>query len=126
MPFSYVLASGKLGKGGRASNSETFHWNPAGINPAWQSRASSQKRVLRGAGRLALRSVDSEAQRRVIEPRKLENRPEPSSWTYAGAASVALHLVPQNAAGLTGVEEHGERLLGFPRNLRDPDVSTAE
>jgi hypothetical protein len=44
------LASGKLGKGGRASNSETFYWNPAGVNPAWQSRASSQKRVLRGAG----------------------------------------------------------------------------
>jgi hypothetical protein len=35
-------------------------------------------------------------------------------------------LVPQSAVGLTGVEEHGERPLGFPRNLRDPDVSTAE
>lgn len=35
-------------------------------------------------------------------------------------------MVPQNAAGLTGVEEHGERPLGFPRNLRDPDVSTAD
>lgn len=46
-------------------------------------------------------------------------------WTYAGAASVALHLVPQSVAGPTGVEEHGEWPLGFPRNLRDPDVSTA-
>jgi hypothetical protein len=45
-----ALASGKLGKGGRDSKSETFLWNPAGTNPAWQSRASSQKRVLRGGG----------------------------------------------------------------------------
>ena len=28
-----VLASGKLGKGGRDSNSETFRWNPAGRIP---------------------------------------------------------------------------------------------
>src|SRR5208282_4142085 len=30
--------------------SETFHRNSAGTNPAWQSRTSSQKRVLRGGG----------------------------------------------------------------------------
>src|SRR5271157_4605067 len=38
-------------------------------NPVRQSRASSRKRVLRGGGRLPLRSVDSEIQRCVIEPR---------------------------------------------------------
>jgi hypothetical protein len=41
-------------------------------NPAWQSRASSQKRVLRGEGRLSPRSVDSQIKGRVIEPRKLQ------------------------------------------------------
>ena len=44
----HVLASGKLWKGGRDSNSETFQRNPAGTNPAWQSWTSSRKRVLRG------------------------------------------------------------------------------
>jgi hypothetical protein len=39
-------------------------------NPAWQSRASRQKRVLRGEGRPSLRSVDSQVKGRVIEPRK--------------------------------------------------------
>ena len=43
-------------------------------NPAWQSRASSQKRVLRGVGRPTLRSVDSQVKGRVIEPRKLKTR----------------------------------------------------
>jgi hypothetical protein len=42
------------------------------INPVWQSRASSQKRVLRGGGRLPLRSVDSQVKGRVIEPRKFQ------------------------------------------------------
>ena len=45
-----VLASGKLWKGGRDLNSETFRWNPAGANPAWQSWTCSPKRVLRGGG----------------------------------------------------------------------------
>ena len=39
--------------------------------------------------------------------------------------SVALHLVPENAIGPTGVGEHGQWPSGFPRNLGDPDVSTA-
>ena len=39
------IASGKLGKGGRASNSETFRWNPAGnqsrpAEPGQQPEAS--------------------------------------------------------------------------------------
>ena len=38
-------------------------------NPVRQSRASSRKRVLRGGGRLPLRSVDSEVKRCTIEPR---------------------------------------------------------
>jgi hypothetical protein len=38
-------------------------------NPVRQSRASSRKRVLRGGGRPSPRSVDSEIQRCVIEPR---------------------------------------------------------
>ena len=41
-------------------------------NPVWQSRASSQKRVLRGEGRPSLRSVDSQIRGRVIEPRKFQ------------------------------------------------------
>jgi hypothetical protein len=40
------------------------------VNPAWQGRASRQKRVLRGGGRPSLRSVDSQVKGRVIEPRK--------------------------------------------------------
>jgi len=42
-------------------------------NPAWQSWASSRKRVLRGEGRPSLRSVDSQVKGRVIEPRKLKS-----------------------------------------------------
>jgi hypothetical protein len=53
-------------------------------NPVRQSRASSLKQVLRGVGRPALRSVDSEIKRCVIEPRNYHRR-EPSSWTLAGA-----------------------------------------
>ena len=53
-------------------------------NPVRQSRASSRKRVLRGAGRPSPRSVDSEIKRCVIEPRNYHRR-EPSSWTLAGA-----------------------------------------
>ena len=41
-------------------------------NPVWQSRASSQKRVLRGEGRPSPRSVDSQIRGRVIEPRKFQ------------------------------------------------------
>jgi hypothetical protein len=38
-------------------------------NPVRQSRASSRKRVLRGDGQPSLRSVDSEINRCLIEPR---------------------------------------------------------
>ena len=53
-------------------------------NPVRQSRASSRKRVLRGAGRPSPRSVDSEIKRCAIEPRNYHRR-EPSFWTHAGA-----------------------------------------
>jgi len=62
----------KLGKGGRDSNSETFHRNPAGerIPPgkAWPA-AGSESCV--AEGRPSLRSVDSECPGRAIEPRKI-------------------------------------------------------
>jgi hypothetical protein len=48
---------------------ETFRRNPAGNQSRLVELASSQKRVLRGAERSALRSVDSECRCRVIEPR---------------------------------------------------------
>ena len=44
------LRQESLGKEEENRKSETFRWNPAGTNPAWRSRASSQKRVLRGGG----------------------------------------------------------------------------
>ena len=79
---------------------------PCGLtNPARQSLASSRKRVLRGGGRLPLRSVDSESQCHAIEPRNLCSR-EPPLLTQAGAA-------PRRRNGLacigpTGVLEQGE------------------
>ena len=54
-------------------------------NPVRQSRASSRKRVLRGAGDSPLRSVDSEIKRCAIEPRNIPHRREPSSLSDAGA-----------------------------------------
>ena len=51
-------------------------------NPVRQSRASSRKRVLRGAGQSSLRSVDSEIKRRVIEPRNFLV----GEWDKPGAA----------------------------------------
>jgi hypothetical protein len=49
-----------------------FVGTPRVANPASQSRASRQKRVLRGDGRPSPRSVDSQVKGRVIEPRKLK------------------------------------------------------
>ncbi len=66
------------------SQCETFQRNPAGNQSRPAERASSRKRVLRGAGRPSPRSVDSEIKRCVIEPRNYHRR-EPSSWTLAGA-----------------------------------------
>ena len=63
---------------------ETFRWNPAGENPARQSLASSRKRVLRGRRvTLAVRSVDSECEGRVIEPRNAYTSREPSLLSMA-------------------------------------------
>ena len=74
----------KLGKGESSHNVKPFKETLRVTNPVRQSRASSRKRVLRGAGRPSPRSVDSEIKRCVIEPRNYHRR-EPSSWTLAGA-----------------------------------------
>jgi hypothetical protein len=76
-------------------------------NPAWQSRASSQKRVLRGVGRLALRSVDSQVKGRVIEPRKLKTSGVlvvDIGGDHAGRAT----LGPKDKSSPAGVGEHGQ------------------
>ena len=89
-------------------------------NPARQSLAGSRKRVLRGEGRPSLRSVDSQCQGRVIEPRKLlvgalvlvrrGGRADTSQWP--------------GVSGPAGVGEQGQGTSGVPGNLGDPSVST--
>src|SRR4029077_6185931 len=76
-------------------------------NPVRQSGTSSRKRVLRGGGRLPLRSVDSEIKRCAIEPRNLlvlslrlcQTR-GPSQATNSWSTQACL-VTP-------GSEEHGE------------------
>src|SRR5208282_3874708 len=73
-------------------------------------------------GRPILRSVDSEVKGRVIEPRKYKT---PGAFVVdtGGGRVRQLTLGPLSLPDPTGVEEHGQRPPGFPRNLRDPDVS---
>jgi hypothetical protein len=76
---------------------------------------------LRGVGRPPGRSVDSQSQGRVIEPRNL---------SFAGAFVVDTsggHVeAPQwpGVLGPTGVQEQGIGTQGLPRNLGDPAVPT--
>ena len=90
-------------------------------NPARQSLAGSRKRVLRGEGRPSLRSVDSQCQGRVIEPRKL----------LVGALVLVRrggHADPSQSpdvVGPAGVGEQGQGTSGVSGNLGDPSVSTA-
>ena len=67
------LRQESLGEEEEPRTRKPFVGTPRILNPAWQSRASSQKRVLRGEGRPSLRSVDSQVKGRVIEPRKLSS-----------------------------------------------------
>jgi len=93
---------------------------PRVANPARQSLAGSRKRVLRGVGRPSLRSVDSECQGRVIEPRKL----------IAGALALVKRGGHADTSqgpdvfGPAGVGEQGQGTSGAPGNLGDPSVST--
>ncbi len=89
-------------------------------NPARQSLAGSRKRVLRGDERSSLRSVDSQCQGRVIEPRKLivgvlalvsrGDHADTSQWP--------------DVFGPAGVGEQGQGTSGVSGNLGDPSVST--
>ena len=73
-------------------------------------------------GRPILRSVDSEVKGRVIEPRKYKTLGALVVDTGGGRVR-QLTLGPLSLSDPAGVEEHGQRPPGFPRNLRDPDVS---
>jgi hypothetical protein len=110
----------KLGEGGRdvLSIAETFRRNPAGNQSRLVELASSQKRVLRGAAKSALRSVDSECRCRVIEPRNY------LSWrALVVVCAWGRAELPQwpGSVGLAGVQEQGAGTKGFPGNLGGPD-----
>jgi hypothetical protein len=70
--FRMSLRQESLGREEEPRTRKPFVGTLRVTNPAWQSRASSQKRVLRGGGRPSLRSVDSQIRGRVIEPRKFQ------------------------------------------------------
>ena len=67
-----TLRQANLGREEEPRTRKPFAGTLRVANPVWQSRASSQKRVLRGEGRPSLRSVDSQIKGRVIEPRKTQ------------------------------------------------------
>ena len=110
-------------------------------NPAWQSRASGQKRVLRGGGQPSLRSVDSQVKGRVIEPRKLSSRgafvvdmsggrvgrvslgPAERDWSRRGRRARAMTIrVPQEPGRPHRL--HREFRLGRPdTNSLEPPVA---
>ena len=73
-------------------------------------------------GRPILRSVDSEVKGRVIEPRKYKTPGAFVVDTGGGRVRQLTHG-PLSLPDPAGVEEHGQGPPGFPRNLRDPDVS---
>jgi hypothetical protein len=64
-------------------------------------------------GQPILRSVDSQVKGRVIEPRKILNRGEPSSWTQAGAVSGNLLLVHLACLILPGSKSTDNDHQGF-------------
>jgi len=64
-------------------------------------------------GQPILRSVDSQVKGRVIEPRKILNRGEPSSWTQAGAVSGNLLLVHSACLILPGSKSTDNGHQGF-------------
>jgi hypothetical protein len=68
--FAILLRQESLGREEEPRTRKPFVGTLRVANPAWQSWASSQKRVLRSGGQLPLRSVDSQVKGRVIEPRK--------------------------------------------------------
>jgi hypothetical protein len=72
-------------------------------NPVRQSRASSRKRVLRGAGRPSPRSVNSEIKRCVIEPRNFLVV-SPRLGRPRGPRQALATLGPTSVPGHTGVE----------------------
>jgi len=74
-------------------------------------------------GQPGLRSVDSECQSRVTEPRKTDCTREPSSWFERGPRR---HVVMAWRVGPAGVGEQGRGTVGFPRNVGDPVVSTLD
>src|SRR5271157_2778837 len=73
-------------------------------------------------GQPILRSVDSQVKGRVIEPRKYKTRGAFAVDTSGGRVR-QLTVGPLSLPDPAGVEEHGQWPPGFPRNLRDPDVS---
>src|SRR3954470_19105977 len=66
-----VLAPGKLGKGGRATNSETFRRNPAGIQSRLAEPGQQPGASLAWGGVTLTAKRSGEIKRRAIEPRNL-------------------------------------------------------
>ena len=88
-------------------------------NPVRQSRASSRKRVLRGGGRLPLRSVDSEIKRCVIEPRNFLVV-SPRLGQSRGPRQALATLGPTSVPGHTGVGGTWRMILRVSRELGRP------
>ena len=92
-------------------------------NPVRQSRASSRKRVLRGEGRLSLRSVDSEIKRCVIEPRNFLVVSPRRCQTRGPSQALAYTWTHQRAWSHRGRRNMANDQVGFSGNLGDLAVS---
>jgi len=96
---------------------ETFSGDPAGPNPARQRLATSRKRVLRGGPKWPLRSVDSEGEGCVIEPR---NKQMLGSSGSQDAATAPECRYRRGTPGSAGVVEQGIRPSGSPQEPGRP------
>ena len=94
--------------------------DPAGPNPAGQRLATSLKRVLRGVSQGALRSVDSECEGRVIEPRK--KLFVGAVVLQGGGGSIGTPKWP-GVSARPGSKSRADAHRGPPRNLGGPVVS---
>ena len=83
-------------------------------NPVRQSWAGSRKRVLRGGGRLPLRSVDSQIKGRVIEPRKCQTSGAFVLDISGGRVVRADHRTQSTRTILPGSESTGNDHEGSP------------
>src|SRR5271166_4596793 len=84
--------------------------------PTRESPTSTRKRVLRGSGQPASRSVDSELQ---SPPLSLESR-NAGAFAVPLAGALRPHRVGEGRAVRPGSKTRAQKHLGFPRNLGGP------